>query len=95
MIVTITFFLFIIQKFDQLKKYNQTAKNSADNEDDFQETLEELKSIQGVLVNYPLEFLKGEWFHPDESWRDFFKGDFKGNPKDLINSPVAWLGTFQ
>lgn len=41
----------------------ETALN--DDEETFETALETLESIEGVLIDYPLNFLKDEWYHPE------------------------------
>ena len=54
-----------ITNFAELGEYQGEQEPLNNSEDTFEEAIEKLQSIEGVLIDYPLEFLKDEWYHPD------------------------------
>ena len=59
---------FISNEYGQrLVKNNCNDENDENDENDdskIQQAIEIVNSLEGVLVDYPLEFLKNEWMHP-------------------------------
>ena len=53
-----------INNFETLIEYPNETPALNDIDDGGAQASEILDSIQGVLVDFPLEFLKDEWFHP-------------------------------
>ena len=53
----------VTKNFTELAEYGQTVNEQLIKSDP-PTGLTELEGVNGVLVDYPLEFLKEEWFHP-------------------------------
>lgn len=52
----------MIKNFEQLTEYAENRECLVDTEPEA--AMEKLDEIKGVLMDYPLKFLKEEWFHP-------------------------------